>query len=158
MSIPRWVAGGRASVGSSRDTMLISRGFGMVSPESPQLGLEHRGIYRPHPLRAAGDRSGIQPEGQWPLGVAVKAGPLAGFGATDQAGAERVALDISQEHQATVDQHRRWGDVVALVKDLRPHFGVNVENHLIYNGATAHDILPHLTAKETGDAIATGLR
>ncbi|HKI19089.1 MAG TPA: hypothetical protein VKA15_14470, partial [Isosphaeraceae bacterium] len=59
---------------------------------------------------------------------------------------------------------QRWisiadgGDVVALVKDLRRGFGVNVENHLIYNGATAHDILPYLTAKETGDAIATGLR
>ena len=59
---------------------------------------------------------------------------------------------------------QRWiniadgGDVVALVKDLRPSFGVNVENHLIYNGATAHDILPYLTAKETGGAIATGLR
>ena len=89
--------------------MLISRGFGMVSPESPQLGLEHRGIYRPHPLRAAGDRSGIQPEGQWPLGVAVEAGPLSGFGATDQAGMERVALDISHDHQATVDQYRRRG-------------------------------------------------
>ena len=59
---------------------------------------------------------------------------------------------------------QRWiniadgGDVVALVKDLRPSFGVNVENHLIYNGATAHDIRPYLTAKETGNAIATGLR
>ena len=74
----------------------------MVSPESPQLGLEHRGIYRLHPLRAAGDRSGIQPEGQWPLGVAVEAGPLPGFGATDRAGMERVALDISQDHQQMV--------------------------------------------------------
>ena len=59
---------------------------------------------------------------------------------------------------------QRWiniadgGDVVVLVKDLRPSFGVNVENHLIYNGATAHDIRPYLTAKETGNAIATGLR
>jgi hypothetical protein len=59
---------------------------------------------------------------------------------------------------------RRWinivdkGDIVALVKDLRPHFGDKIENHLIYNGATAHNVLPYLTAKETGDAIATGLR
>jgi len=59
---------------------------------------------------------------------------------------------------------KRWvnvadgGDVVALVKDLRPRFGPRVENLLIYNGATAHDIRPYLTAKETGDAIATGLR
>ena len=58
---------------------------------------------------------------------------------------------------------QRWiniadgGDIVALVKDLRPRFGEKVENHLIYNGATAHDIRPYLTARETGDAIATGL-
>src|SRR5208337_1867862 len=48
MSIPRWVAGGRASVGSSRDTMLISRGFGMVSPESPRPianGCQQLGIF-----------------------------------------------------------------------------------------------------------------
>ena len=59
---------------------------------------------------------------------------------------------------------QRWiniadgGDVVALVKDLSPRFGEKVENLLIYNGATAHDIKPYLTAKETGNAIATGLR
>ena len=59
---------------------------------------------------------------------------------------------------------QRWinivdgGDIVALVKDLRPHFGEKVENHLISNGATAHAIEPYLTARETGDAIATGLR
>jgi hypothetical protein len=50
------------------------------------------------------------------------------------------------------------GDIVALVKDLRPRFGEKVESHLIYNGATAHDIKAYLTAKETGNAIATGLR
>ena len=73
-----------------------------AAADGGQVGLEHRGIYRPHPLRAAGDRSGIQPEGQWPLGVAVEAGPLPGFGAADQAGMERVALDISQEYQQMV--------------------------------------------------------
>jgi pimeloyl-ACP methyl ester carboxylesterase len=49
------------------------------------------------------------------------------------------------------------GDVVALVKDLSPRFGTRVENVLIYNGATAHDIRPYLTARETGHAIASGL-
>ena len=129
-----------------------------AAADGGQLGLEHRGIYRLHPLRAAGERSRIQPEGQWPLGVAVEAGPLPDFGATDQAGAERVALDISQDHKQRWINIADGGDVVALVKDLRPSFGVNVENHLIYNGATAHDIRPYLTAKETGNAIATGLR
>ena len=56
----------------------------------------------PPPTAGREDRSGIQPEGQWPLGVAVEAGPLPGFGATDQAGMERVALDISQDHQQMV--------------------------------------------------------
>jgi hypothetical protein len=59
---------------------------------------------------------------------------------------------------------QRWvnvadgGDIVALVKELRPLFGEGVEDHRIYNGATAHSILPYLTAKETGDAIPAGLR
>jgi hypothetical protein len=58
---------------------------------------------------------------------------------------------------------RRWfniadgGDVVALVKDLRSRFGSRVENLRIHNGATAHAIRPYLTARETGDAIASGL-
>jgi hypothetical protein len=34
--------------------------------------------------------------------VAVEAGPLSGFDATDQAGMERVAIDISQDHQQMV--------------------------------------------------------
>jgi hypothetical protein len=49
------------------------------------------------------------------------------------------------------------GDIVALVKDLRPGFGPRVENWRIHNGAGAHDLLPYLTARETGDAIAAGL-
>jgi hypothetical protein len=59
---------------------------------------------------------------------------------------------------------KRWiniadrGDIVALVKDLRPAFGMKVENHLVHNDAEAHDILPYLTAEVTGHAIATGLR
>jgi hypothetical protein len=49
------------------------------------------------------------------------------------------------------------GDPVALVKNLGPLFGEQVENHLIHNGADAHHIEPYLTARETGRAIATGL-
>jgi hypothetical protein len=49
------------------------------------------------------------------------------------------------------------GDVVALVKDLRPMFGDRVEGWLIDNGATAHDIGPYLTAAETGRAIGSAL-
>jgi len=59
---------------------------------------------------------------------------------------------------------KRWiniadgGDIVALVKELRPSFGDRVEDRLVHNGATAHSVAPYLTAAETGDAIAAGLR
>jgi hypothetical protein len=49
------------------------------------------------------------------------------------------------------------GDVVALVKDLRPLFGRRVRCYLVHNGSQAHDIMPYLTAVETGEAIAAGL-
>jgi hypothetical protein len=49
------------------------------------------------------------------------------------------------------------GDVVALVKALATRFGDRVEDHLVDNGATAHNIKPYLTARETGAAIAAGL-
>jgi hypothetical protein len=49
------------------------------------------------------------------------------------------------------------GDVVALVKDLSLRFGQRIENLLVHNGATAHDVRPYLTAKETGRAVAAGL-
>jgi hypothetical protein len=49
------------------------------------------------------------------------------------------------------------GDVVALVKELRPSFGERVEDLRVHNGARAHDIGPYLTARETGQAIAAGL-
>lgn len=49
------------------------------------------------------------------------------------------------------------GDVVALVKDLRPAFGPRVRCKVVHNGSHAHDVRPYLSAKETGDAIATAL-
>jgi pimeloyl-ACP methyl ester carboxylesterase len=49
------------------------------------------------------------------------------------------------------------GDVVALVKDLRPLFGARVGCHLVANGSHAHDVKPYLTAAETGAAIVGGL-
>ncbi|MFZ1484467.1 hypothetical protein [Nostocoides sp.] len=51
------------------------------------------------------------------------------------------------------------GDIVALVKRLGPLFGPGiVEDFLVHNGAKAHDATPYLTARETGAAIAAGLR
>jgi pimeloyl-ACP methyl ester carboxylesterase len=49
------------------------------------------------------------------------------------------------------------GDVVALVKDLRPLFGDRVACYLVHNGSHAHDVKPYLTAAQTGAAIAAGL-
>jgi hypothetical protein len=47
--------------------------------------------------------------------------------------------------------------VVALVKQLAPLFGERVQDLLVNNGSKAHDISPHLTAAQTGHAIAEGL-
>lgn len=49
------------------------------------------------------------------------------------------------------------GDVVALVKDLRPRFGERVRNAVVHNGAKAHSVVPYLTDGLTGAAIAEGL-
>jgi hypothetical protein len=49
------------------------------------------------------------------------------------------------------------GDIVALVKDLRPLFGEQISGFLVHNGATAHDISPYLTTPQTGAAIRAGI-
>ncbi|WP_152889249.1 hypothetical protein [Streptomyces adustus] len=48
------------------------------------------------------------------------------------------------------------GDVVALVKDLRPLFGERVRCHLVHNGARAHDATRYLNTPEAGRAVADG--
>jgi hypothetical protein len=50
------------------------------------------------------------------------------------------------------------GDVVALVKDLRPAFGDQLNGYVVHNGAHAHDARAYLTDPLTGAAIAAGLR
>ncbi|MFE2219822.1 hypothetical protein ACFW93_49030 [Streptomyces canus] len=49
------------------------------------------------------------------------------------------------------------GDVVALVKDLRPVFGEQVRCAVVHNGATAHDATAYLTDQLCGQAIKDGL-
>ncbi|MDH6116009.1 hypothetical protein ABH930_002128 [Kitasatospora sp. GAS204A] len=49
------------------------------------------------------------------------------------------------------------GDVVALVKDLRPAFGARLRSALVHNGSHAHDATAYLTSELTGAAIAEGL-
>ena len=49
------------------------------------------------------------------------------------------------------------GDVVALVKDLRPLFGTELASVTVDNGAHAHDATSYLTDKLTGTAIAAAL-
>ncbi|MFJ2236098.1 hypothetical protein [Streptomyces sp. NPDC087859] len=50
------------------------------------------------------------------------------------------------------------GDVVALVKDLRPLFGERVRCHLVHNGARAHDATRYLNTAEAGRAVTDGCR
>jgi hypothetical protein len=58
---------------------------------------------------------------------------------------------------------KRWvniadeGDIVALEKKLATFFGP-VQDQSIYNGWHSHDALRYLTARETGHAVAAGLR
>ncbi|MFB7126490.1 hypothetical protein [Kitasatospora sp. NPDC056273] len=49
------------------------------------------------------------------------------------------------------------GDVVALVKDLRPVFGERLRSGLLSNGTHAHDATAYLTDALCGKAIAEGL-
>lgn len=49
-------------------------------------------------------------------------------------------------------------DPVAAVKELAPFFGSAVVDKRIDNETRAHDVVPYLTARETGEAIAAGLR
>ncbi|MFI0714958.1 hypothetical protein ACH4SK_30895 [Streptomyces inhibens] len=49
------------------------------------------------------------------------------------------------------------GDVVALVKDLRPVFDERIRSVVVNNGVHAHDASPYLTERLTGAAIAGGL-
>ncbi|MGN9846117.1 hypothetical protein ACTMTI_49190 [Nonomuraea sp. H19] len=49
------------------------------------------------------------------------------------------------------------GDVVALVKDLRPLFGDRISGHVVHNGSRAHEATRYLTDALTGAAIRGGL-
>ena len=49
------------------------------------------------------------------------------------------------------------GDVVALIKELASCFGSRVVDHLIDNGAKAHDATRYLATQELGNAVAIGL-
>jgi hypothetical protein len=49
------------------------------------------------------------------------------------------------------------GDVVALVKDLRPAFGERLVCRDVHNGSHAHDALRYLASEKTGGAVARGL-
>jgi pimeloyl-ACP methyl ester carboxylesterase len=73
------------------------------------------------------------------------------------------AGDGAQPRGAWPAAVRRWtniadsGDIVALVKDLRPCFGAQIRGFLVHNAAKAHDVSPYLTTPETGEAISAGL-
>ncbi|MFD8814773.1 hypothetical protein ACFV23_25595 [Streptomyces sp. NPDC059627] len=50
------------------------------------------------------------------------------------------------------------GDVVALVKDLRPLFGERVRCQVVHNGARAHDATRYLNTAEAGRAVEEACR
>ncbi|MGW4652201.1 hypothetical protein [Kitasatospora sp. NPDC004289] len=58
---------------------------------------------------------------------------------------------------------KRWtnladrGDVVALVRELAPLFGPELQDLTVDNGSEMHSMRAYLTAAQTGTAIATGL-
>lgn len=49
------------------------------------------------------------------------------------------------------------GDVVALVKQLAGRFDGPLTDHLVHNGAKAHDVSPYLSTIEVGGAVRRGL-
>jgi len=91
------------------------------------LGIPNLIFDRLQPLPLPATRPGSGPRGCWP-------------------GADRAWANIADQ-----------GDVVALVKDLRPAFGSGVDCWVVDNGAHAHKVQPYLTAVETGRAIQSGL-
>jgi alpha-beta hydrolase superfamily lysophospholipase len=102
---------------------------------------------------------------EWPVQALVTLGPPLGirnliFDRLVPAPAARASGGMQGTWPGGV---RSWvnvadvGDVVALVKDLRPLFGDQVACYLVHNGSHAHDVRPYLTAAETGAAIAAGL-
>ncbi|MFI7355377.1 hypothetical protein ACIBTP_15660 [Streptomyces avidinii] len=79
-------------------------------------------------LRPAPAATGKQPQGLWPGG-----------------------RDLVWTNLAAA------GDVVALVKDLRPLFGEQLRSGVLNNGTHAHDATSYLTDALCGQAIADGL-
>jgi hypothetical protein len=81
-----------------------------------------------HRLQPAPIQLGGQPRGVWP-------------------GGERLVWTNLAED----------GDVVALVKDLRPAFGPHVRCARVHNGSHAHDAAAYLTDRLCGQAVKDGL-
>ena len=48
-------------------------------------------------------------------------------------------------------------DIVAFRKQLQPLYGEQILDQVVHNGATMHNVLPYLTAPQTGRAILAGL-
>ncbi|MEU1516527.1 hypothetical protein ABZ490_31045 [Streptomyces sp. NPDC005811] len=75
---------------------------------------------------------------------------------------DRLRVGVSGKPGDWPGSVRTWtnladeGDVVALVKDLRPLFGEAVHCRLVHNGSRAHDATRYLTTAEAGRAIADG--
>lgn len=126
---------------------------------TPRIGADTR-VLVGHSLGSVVAYEALAAHPEWPIRTLVTLGSPLGI----------PNLIFHRLRPAPVDQVGAWpgcikrwtniadtGDVVALKKRLATVFGDRVEDHLVNNGATAHDILPYLTAGETGRAIAAGL-
>ena len=103
----------------------------------------------------------------WPVRMLVTLGSPLGIAKFDLRPVEPIPRSVKDAGSVArgqwPGQGRAWtniadeADVVALVKDLRPGFGAQVDGWIIDNGAHAHNVKPYLTAVETGRAILMGL-
>lgn len=97
---------------------------------------------------------------QWSVKIFVTLGSPLGihnliFNALDPAPQNEIGIWPGRiEHWVNIVDK---GDVVALVKKLSSGFGLRVIDHMVNNGAKAHDVTRYLTTKEAGDAIALGI-
>jgi hypothetical protein len=98
---------------------------------------------------------------EWPIRALITLGsPL---GIRNLIFGERLIPPPAEGRGAWPSGLERWTniadqqDVVALVKKLAGPFGPQIKDVLVANGATEHDIMPYLTAKETGAAVAEAL-
>ncbi len=98
---------------------------------------------------------------EWPVRVLVTSGSPLGIRNLifDRLVPSPVVSESGKPSGNWPDSAEAWaniantGDVMILVKDLRPLFGGKVAWYLVHNGSHANDVRACLTAAQTGSAI-----